>query len=232
MPANSFGGAQSFQNIVVYDKSFIDYFYKYNYNSMSHEVAHQWWGNSMLISSKKENGFFIMESLTEYLKCIFVEKTEGKDEMKKLLYSYMSYLEGNITKDIDIAISDIKGLSSSNGGFVLYYKGPLVAYCLSKKIGEEKFLKILIELYNKNTSKMIDYQTFLSALRENNVDEKTIIYLNEMLNTKGLDMIYKVLPRDSHKEVLNVSSYISHCADVSFYKFKMNFDTTARKLRC
>ena len=43
MPGNSFGGgAQSFQNIVVYDKLVIDYLFKYNYNLMSHEVAHQW----------------------------------------------------------------------------------------------------------------------------------------------------------------------------------------------
>ena len=77
---------------------------------------------------------------------------------------------------------------------------------------------------------MIDYQTFLAALRENNVDEKTITYLNEMLNTKGLDMIYKIIPHDSHQETRTASSYISNCADVSFYKFKMNFDTTGRKL--
>ena len=62
----------------------------------------------LFAKTKKENGFFLIESLTEYLKCVFVEKTQGKDEMNKVLYSYLSTLENYITKDNDVVVSDIK----------------------------------------------------------------------------------------------------------------------------
>ena len=42
-------------------------------------------------------------------------------------------------------------------------------------------------MYNKNIYTRLIIKLSLSTLRENDVDEKTIAYLNEMLNTKGLE---------------------------------------------
>ena len=108
--------------------------------------------------------------------------------MDKSIKTRLSSLESYITKDNDVSISDIKDIYSQNAKLLIYYKGPLIMYCLSKKIGEDKLIKVLADIYNKNIYTVIDYQTFLSALRENNVDEKTITYLNDMLNTKGPEL--------------------------------------------
>ena len=156
---------QSLRNIIIYGKPFLNMYLINNYNWISHETAHQWWALNVQFNSKKENYWFMSEAITEYLKTLYVEKKQGADEMNKLIKTYITAIEQNITKDNDVAISDIKDVFLQNTGILMYNKGPLIMCCLSKKIGEENLLKILTTLYSKNIYSSIDYQTFLSLLR-------------------------------------------------------------------
>ena len=118
----------------------------------AHEVAHQWWGN--IVTSGSYHHEWIMESLANYSAVMFMEDRLGPKAVEMALENYRRQL---FTKGTDGSETESEGpvvqggrLGSSNNpnatNAVIYGKGTWIIHMLRRKLGDERFLKMLAEL--------------------------------------------------------------------------------------
>ncbi|MBI4948719.1 MAG: hypothetical protein HY955_01075 [Deltaproteobacteria bacterium] len=117
--------------------------------SLGHEIAHNWWGNSVFIDSSEGNW---VEALTTYTADYLFEKRKGEkdaiDFRLKKLRGYKNFAEGS-----PLALKDFQDSTTTASRAVGYNKGLMVFNMLEKLIGEEAFRKGLREFYSANAGK-------------------------------------------------------------------------------
>jgi len=159
-----FGSAQSFETLILMSSEFINYFslYKDMRFWVSHETIHQWIGVGYFnsIYNSPQFGTFIEESLTEYMRYVYIEKTFGKDS-----------LAGQIKYVVNIYTTQIKGtdqdvpISSNKPSRVIYCNAPLIFHVIRLEIGDAKWRSFIRNLYSDNYGRCIDYGSFKKTLR-------------------------------------------------------------------
>ncbi|MBI5643534.1 MAG: hypothetical protein HY954_08685 [Deltaproteobacteria bacterium] len=112
--------------------------------SLGHEIAHNWWGNSVFMDNSLGNW---VEALTTYTADYLYAKRksphEALDFRVKKLRGYK-----NFAGDSGIALKDFNDSTSPASRSVGYNKGMMVFNMLERAIGEEKFKKGLKEFYS------------------------------------------------------------------------------------
>lgn len=125
------------------------------FSTIAHEIGHFWWTGAD--SSKWED--WLNESFAEYSALMAVKNKYGDDIYQKRVKSFQK-----ISKDSP-AIWHIDR-KSDVATLVLYRKGPIILREASKKLGNEKFnklLKALISLDDKNTATlMLKLEAFMT----------------------------------------------------------------------
>ena len=119
---------------------------KYENWFIAHELAHEWWGNS--ITSANFSHFWLNEGLVQFLVAAYKERLFGKqayfDEIDVAVRRVAKAVNENRTAPVafrtEIAESDINRTMA-------YSKGALVFYMLRKEVGDELFWQAL-KLYS------------------------------------------------------------------------------------
>jgi hypothetical protein len=187
----NFGSAQSLETFILMSSEFIKYFgLSQNMRFwVSHETIHQWIGvgyfNSIYTSPKY--GTFIEESLTEYLRYVYIEKTFGKDS-----------LAGQIKYVVNIYNTEIKGtdqdvsISINIPSRVIYCNAPLIFHVVRMDIGDIKWQSFIRKLYSKYYGRGVGFDDFIKTLKlyANNA---VINQMEKYINTKGIPdkIVYK-----------------------------------------
>jgi hypothetical protein len=176
--------AQSLETFLMMGTDFIKMFGKYPDMKfwVAHETIHQWIGVGYFdaIYTSPKYGRFIEESLTEYMRYIYLEKNFGKDS-----------LSGQIKDVVDIYNKQIKGtdqdvpISSNSPNRVTYCVGPLILHVVRMKIGEDNWQKFISSLYSKYYGKIIDYEIFKKELSVY-ADPTVINNMENELESKGV----------------------------------------------
>lgn len=114
--------------------------------SLGHEIAHNWWGNSIFIDSSEGNW---VEALTTYTADYLYERRKGEkdavDFRLKKLRAYKNFAEGS-----NIALKDFQDSTTTASRAVGYIKGVMVFNMLERLLGEESFRKGLRAFYSSN----------------------------------------------------------------------------------
>lgn len=179
-----FGTAQSLETIILMSSEFIKYFslYKDMRFWVAHETIHQWIGvgyfNSIFDST--QYGTFIEESLTEYIRYVYLEKTIGQDS-----------LAGQIKYVVNIYNTEIKGtdqdvpISSNKPSRVIYCNAPLIFHVVRMDIGDAKWQSFIRKLYSKYYGRCIDYEDFKKTLKLY-ATKDIITKMEEHIKQKGI----------------------------------------------
>jgi len=179
-----FGSAQSLETFLLMSDDFIKYFGLYHDMKfwVSHETIHQWIGAGYFNTIYKSPKYacFIEESLTEYMRDIYIEKTFGKDslagEIKDRVHTYNKEIKGT---DQDVPVSSNMQIR------VTYVLGPLIFHVVRMKIGEDNWHKFISSLYSKYYGKVIDYEIFKKELSVY-ASPSVISNMENELETKGI----------------------------------------------
>ncbi len=118
----------------------------------AHEVAHQWWGNLVLSAGYQDE--WISEALANYSALLYLEKKKSTKAMTDVLEDYRDSL---VKKDAEGQMIDSAGpitwgfrLESSAASdawrAITYNKGAWIFHMLRRRLGDERFLKMLGEL--------------------------------------------------------------------------------------
>lgn len=184
--------AQSLSSMIIFDPMYFKY---YNYKGWSewpsHELVHQWIGNSIYIEkSDNLNGrSFIEESLTEYLKLMYIENRFGVDSLQSYLYYDSTLYDSVVKSDKDIPLIDINFPSTKEKGIIAYRKGPMVFQKLHMMLGDSKWEELIKQFYSKYRGKKISYKDFRILLGDITGFSDVVEQLDKDVNSLGFDFM-------------------------------------------
>jgi aminopeptidase N len=194
--------AQSFPNTIPFsegvgfiadvesDENNVDYpFY-----ITAHEVAHQWFAHQVT-GADVEGSNMLSETLAQYGAIMTLEKEYGEKKIMKFLsYEMDDYLNSRShesEKEKPLALADI------GQGYILYQKGGIVMYGLSKYIGEDSLNSAIRRFVQQYAFKAPPYPTtmdFVQNIRQftpdsmqyfvSDVFEKIVFYENKISDAK------------------------------------------------
>ncbi len=128
---------------------------------VAHEMGHQWWAHQ-LIGARMQGSEMLSETFAQYSALMVMEKTYGRDRMKKFLkYEMDEYLSGRSSEFI--AERPMIGVESQ--GYIHYRKGSVVMYYLKEMIGEQAVNQALRSLIDSFGYANAPFPTSLDALR-------------------------------------------------------------------
>lgn len=127
--------------------------------SLGHEIAHNWWGNSVFIDSSLGNW---SEALTTFTADYLYEKRKGgkdsRDFRAAKLRGYKNYAEGS-----DISLRAFRDSTDPESRAVGYNKGLMVFNMLENHIGEAAFKDGLKRFYSDNAFKRATWADIQAA---------------------------------------------------------------------
>jgi hypothetical protein len=132
----------------------------------AHEVAHQWWGNTVTAGAYRHE--WLMEALANYSALLFLESRSGPKFIDTMLDQYKRTL---LAKGLDGETAESEGpivqgrrLENSNNPnawtAVAYGKGTWIIHMLRRRMGDAQFMKMLAELRRRYEWKTLDTEQF------------------------------------------------------------------------
>ncbi|MEK6760148.1 MAG: M1 family aminopeptidase [Deltaproteobacteria bacterium] len=130
--------------------------------SLGHEIAHNWWGNSVYIDETKGNW---VEALTTYTADYrYEQKKSAKDAMTFRLSKLRGYK--NFASGTRLALRDFTDATTIESRAVGYNKGVMVFNMLKMKIGEKAFSEGLKALYKDYAFKKASWADIRSVFEK------------------------------------------------------------------
>lgn len=138
----------------------------------AHEVAHQWWGDAVIPASYQDE--WLSEGLASYSALMYLEKKRGVKAMEDVLEDYRDLL---LKKDSTGSAAESAGpitwgfrLESAGDTAawhgITYYKSAWILHMLRRRLGDDRFLKMLAELRRRYDSRTISTEQFLALVKE------------------------------------------------------------------
>ncbi len=160
--------AQSFANTIPFSEGmgFIeDLRYKEKADKVTfvtaHEIGHQWWGHQIM-PAYVQGGQVLSESMAEYSAYLVIKKMQGSYMLRKHLKRELDiYLKSRKTEHLD----EMPLLRAENQAYIHYFKGGIIMYSLSDRLGEKTFHKALRNFIKEFQYKSDPYPTTLDLVR-------------------------------------------------------------------
>jgi aminopeptidase N len=134
-------------------------------NLISHELAHQWWGNQ--ITCKSWNHFWLNEGIATFLSAAYNEYRFGKKVYLSNIESYYKVYEGIKKRgnDRSLVFEDWLNPSKDDRNLV-YFKGAYVLHLLKEKLGDEAFWNAIRFYSIKYFGKSVETTDFRRSIEE------------------------------------------------------------------
>ena len=129
-------------------------------NLISHELAHQWWGNR--ITCRNWNHFWLNEAMATFMSAAYNEHRFGKDKYRSDIDSYFKVYEGIEKRGNDRSLVFEDWLNpSKDDRNIVYFKGAYVIHLLREEMGDEAFwnaIRFYSTKYFGKSVKTVDFQ--------------------------------------------------------------------------
>ena len=176
-----FGGMENAGNI-FYAESSVDGS-KSVENLVAHEVAHQWFGNS--VSEQNWSDIWLSEGFATYLTDMYLEHKYGKEKLKERMAmernKVIRFNRYNAKPIVYNEQTRLMNLLNPNS----YEKGAWVLHMLRQKIGDENFVKSLRVFYQKYRNKNASTSDFIDIV-ENISKQDLRDFFKQWLYVAGL----------------------------------------------
>lgn len=134
-------------------------------NLISHELAHQWWGN--LITCENWNHFWLNEGFATFMSAAYNEHRFGKEKYDADIASYFSVYKAitDSGKDKPLVFNNWSNPTKDDRNLV-YFKGAYVLHLLRAELGEQKFWNGIKSYSQKYFGKSVNTLEFQKAMEE------------------------------------------------------------------
>ncbi len=128
-------------------------------SSYPHEILHNWWGNSVYVDFGQGNW---SEGLTTYLADHLIQEGRGggANYRRSVLQKYADYVAG----DEDFPLSAFRYRHSGESQAVGYGKTMMLFHMLRRRMGEEPFVRLLREFYQRHRYRAAAFSDWQRAL--------------------------------------------------------------------
>lgn len=169
-----FGGMENAGNIFYFEESVNGR--NQNESLIAHEVAHQWFGNS--VTEKNWRDIWLSEGFATYLTDVYLEYKYGKKKLKgrmiKERQKVIKYVQGLHTQALVYnEKKNLFKLLNRNS----YEKGAWILHMLRLKVGDDTFFKIL--------------RAFYKHYKNSNASTEDFITVANRVSSKDLDFFFK-----------------------------------------
>lgn len=132
-------------------------------NLISHELAHQWWGNR--ITCKNWNHFWLNEGFATFLSAAYNEHRFGQQKYLKDINSYFKVYTKIKAKggDKPLVFKDWSNPTVDDRNLV-YFKGAYVLHLLRKELGDDLFWKGILYFTQKYDGQSVVTKDFQLAM--------------------------------------------------------------------
>ena len=134
-------------------------------NLMAHEIAHQWFGNS--VTENDWQHIWLSEGFATYLTAVYQEKTYGKEKLDETMKSARDRVIGFFLESpkpvVDTTITDLMTLLNANS----YQKGAWVLHMLRRELGDNLFwkgMRLYYENYRNKNALTTDFQMVMEKV--------------------------------------------------------------------
>lgn len=132
-------------------------------NLISHELAHQWWGNR--ISCKNWNHFWLNEGFATFLSAAYNEHRFGREKYQQNMDAYFKVYDRIRAKGGDKPLVFKSWLKpSADDRNLVYFKGAYVIHLLREELGEEAFWQGIRSYSKRYFGKSVTTKDFQLAM--------------------------------------------------------------------
>ncbi|HEX6730482.1 MAG TPA: M1 family metallopeptidase, partial [Pyrinomonadaceae bacterium] len=135
-----------------------------NVSLIAHEVAHQWFGDSVTESTWSD--LWLSEGFATYYAALFIQKHEGHDAfrtyMEKAAEAYFEFEKKNSIPIHDRETVDLLKLLNANN----YQKGAWVLHMLRMRLGDEVFFRGIRAFYERHKNGIASTEDLRTALEK------------------------------------------------------------------
>ena len=194
-----FGGMENAGNI-FYDEDTVDGT-KSAENLVAHEVAHQWFGNT--VTEKNWRDIWLSEGFATYLTDLYLKHRYGKQRfMERMKMERQKVIRHNLFKRRPVVYNETKNLFNLLNPNS-YEKGAWVLYMLHQRMGDEKFTRLLREFYQTYRLKNASTEDFI-AMAEKISGENLKIFFDQWLYRSGVPVLKVTSEIDTKKSRLQI----------------------------
>jgi len=138
-------------------------------NLISHELAHQWWGNR--ITCKNWNHFWLNEGFATFMSAAYNEHRFGKEKYQQNIDSYFNVYRKIKSKGGDKPLVFPNWINpSGDDRNLVYFKGAYVLHLLKEELGNETFWTGIKDFSQTYYGKSVTTKNFQLALeRSSNI---------------------------------------------------------------
>lgn len=141
-------------------------------NLISHELAHQWWGN--LITCKNWNHFWLNEGMATFMSAAYNEHRFGEQKYQENIDAYFKVYDKIKAKGKDkpLVFKNWSNPSSDDRNLV-YFKGAYVFHLLKIELGEAAFwkgIKYYAQTYCGQSVTTKDFQLAMEKSSQKSLD--------------------------------------------------------------
>lgn len=139
-------------------------------NVVIHEIAHQWFGNS--VTESDWNDVWLSEGFATYFTLLFIEHAYGRDEFVDGLHSaadrVWTWYDAN--PEYRIVHADLDDMSRVTS-IATYQKGAWVLHMLRERLGDEAFWEGIQLYYARHMNETASTEDFMQAMEEVSGDD-------------------------------------------------------------
>lgn len=134
-------------------------------NLISHELAHQWWGNK--ITCKTWNHMWLNEAFATYMSAGYNEHKFGRAKYEADINAYFKVYENIKNKGLDkpLVFNNWDNPTKSDRNLI-YFKGAYVLHKLREELGDDSFWKAIKHYSKKFYGKSVTTDDFKKAIEE------------------------------------------------------------------
>jgi aminopeptidase N len=151
-------------------------------NLMAHEIAHQWFGNS--VTENDWQHIWLSEGFATYLTAVYQEKTYGKEKLDETMKSARDRVTGFFLESpkpvVDTTITDLMTLLNANS----YQKGAWVLHMLRRELGDNLFwkgMRLYYENYRNKNALTTDFKMVMEKVSKKSLGK----FFNQWLFVAG-----------------------------------------------
>ncbi len=156
------------------------------YDVLNLTIAQQWIGAGVFAKYGAPGFWFLALSLPHYLRLMYLRQTEGDELFVESLQEPLVKYKEFAGKENDIPIIDIDSPNSREKSLILYGKGPFVLNRIEKKMGNEKWLSFLQNLYESFRGKILTYTEFEKYISKYDETGNILTLLKQLITQKGM----------------------------------------------
>jgi hypothetical protein len=128
--------------------------------SLGHEIAHSWWGNSVLVDYRRGNW---CEGLTTYVADYLYKEHSSAEEAKEYRLQILRDYSTLVNEQNDFPLVRFKSRHDPASQAIGYGKGAMVFHMIRRKLGDNAFWGALRDIYKEKLFQETSWRDFQKA---------------------------------------------------------------------